>query len=191
MATENSKELILNTALSLFARKGYDGVGVQEICSLAGITKPSLYYYFKNKQGLLLAIAENKGEVLFERLKNALVYRHDFIKGLTDSLYAALTFAVEEPDFFNLHCLLCNAPENSEGKIVYAPLAERILDLFKEFFLLSANEFGNMRGKEKLYALLYHNNITSLSVLKANGQMEFSDQTVYQIVHAFVYGVAN
>lgn len=191
MENTNSKDIILSTAVSLFARKGYEGVGVQEICTSAGITKPTLYYFFKNKQGLLEAVAESKGMELFRRLKDALVYRHDFIKGLTDALTAELSFAAEETDFFSLHCVLLNAAENSEEKKVYAPLAEKILGLFTDFFMQSAAEFGNMRGKEKLYALLYHNNITSLAALRASGRMEFSDETIYRIVHSFVYGVAN
>lgn len=191
MENTNSRNEILTKALSLFARKGYEGVGVQEICANAGITKPTLYYFFKSKQGLLESIAENKGLELFQRLKDALVYRHDFIKGLTDSLIAELSFAAQEPEFFNLHCVLLNSAENSEEKKVYAPLSEKIFGLFTDFFMQSACEFGNMRGKEKLYALLYHNNITSLAALHATGKMEFSDETIYRIVHSFVYGVAN
>ena len=30
--------------------KGYDAVGVQEIVDTAGITKPTLYYYFGSKR---------------------------------------------------------------------------------------------------------------------------------------------
>ena len=32
-----------------FYMKGYDAVGVQEIVDTAGITKPTLYYYFEVK----------------------------------------------------------------------------------------------------------------------------------------------
>ena len=191
MASENSREQILDAAVSLFAEKGYEGVGVQEICQTAGITKPTLYYFFKNKQGLLSSITETYGTQLFDRLKTALTYRHEFIKGLTEALDTSLSFAAEHPDFFSLHCVLLNAPENSEGKAVYAPLAQKILALFTDFFRRSAAEFGNMRGKEELYALLYHNNITALAALRARGTMEFSDERIYQIVRSFVYGVAD
>ncbi len=48
-----NKENILKCALDLFYAKGYDAVGVQEIAEKAGITKPTLYYYFGSKYGLL------------------------------------------------------------------------------------------------------------------------------------------
>ena len=55
MAAEN-REMILQKALELFAGRGYDAVGVQEICAAAGITKPTLYHYFGSKRGLLDAL---------------------------------------------------------------------------------------------------------------------------------------
>ena len=48
-----NKERIMECALDLFYAKGYDAVGVQEIVEKAGITKPTLYYYFGSKLGLL------------------------------------------------------------------------------------------------------------------------------------------
>ena len=44
-----NKELIMKCALDLFYAKGYDAVGVQEIVDKAGVTKPTLYYYFGSK----------------------------------------------------------------------------------------------------------------------------------------------
>ena len=44
---------IMECAKKLFYAKGYDAVGVQEIVDRAGITKPTLYYYFGSKLGLL------------------------------------------------------------------------------------------------------------------------------------------
>jgi AcrR family transcriptional regulator len=43
---------LLAAARQLFAQKGYDGATVREIAALAGVTKPILYYYFGNKEGI-------------------------------------------------------------------------------------------------------------------------------------------
>ena len=55
-----TKEKILSCAEELFYLKGYDGTGVQEIAGQAGITKPTLYYYFGSKRGLLDQLLETK-----------------------------------------------------------------------------------------------------------------------------------
>ncbi|MCR4580003.1 MAG: TetR/AcrR family transcriptional regulator [Treponema sp.] len=191
MENENSKEVIIKNAISLFAKKGYEGVGVQEICQQSGITKPTLYYFFKNKEGLLQAIADSKGQELFSVLQEASIYKHDFIKSLTDILTAEITFASGNPDFFNLHIVLLNAPAASEEKAVYCGLENKINQLFLDFFKKSSAEFGNMAGKESLYSKLFHNNVLAIALSSANGKMIPDDQILYQIIHSFVYGVAN
>jgi len=42
---------LLDTALDLFSRRGYEGTGVQQIVTTAGVTKPTLYHYFGSKIG--------------------------------------------------------------------------------------------------------------------------------------------
>ena len=48
-----NKENLLTCARDLFYARGYDAVGIQEIVDAAGVTKPTMYYYFGSKQGLL------------------------------------------------------------------------------------------------------------------------------------------
>ncbi len=43
---------LLEGALSVFSQKGYEGASVREIIEEAGVTRPVLYYYFKNKEDL-------------------------------------------------------------------------------------------------------------------------------------------
>ena len=48
-----TKERILDAALTLFAEKGYDGVGVDLIAEKAGLKGPSIYKHFKSKEEVL------------------------------------------------------------------------------------------------------------------------------------------
>jgi AcrR family transcriptional regulator len=47
-----NKETIFRVAMELFLAKGYDATTTNDICSAAGITKPTLYYYAKSKRHL-------------------------------------------------------------------------------------------------------------------------------------------
>jgi len=47
-----TKREILKEALKLFAKKGYARTSLEEIANNVGITKPAIYYHFKNKQHL-------------------------------------------------------------------------------------------------------------------------------------------
>ena len=46
----NTKEIILQVALSLFSKKGYSGVSIRDISKEVGIKESSVYNHFKNKQ---------------------------------------------------------------------------------------------------------------------------------------------
>ncbi|MDK9717377.1 MAG: TetR/AcrR family transcriptional regulator [Trichlorobacter sp.] len=52
----NVRQRLLDAALALFSTKGYAATSVRELVEAAGVTKPVLYYYFKNKEGLYLAL---------------------------------------------------------------------------------------------------------------------------------------
>jgi TetR/AcrR family transcriptional regulator len=45
---------ILDEAWSLFQATGYRGVSMDEVCRRCRITKPTLYYYFRDKETLYL-----------------------------------------------------------------------------------------------------------------------------------------
>ena len=63
----DNRQAILDSALTLFYEKGYDAVGVQQIVDAAGVTKPTLYYYFGSKQGLL---SVSSGRAFFQGWKH-------------------------------------------------------------------------------------------------------------------------
>lgn len=48
------RKRLLSGATGLFASKGYAATTVREIVERAGVTKPVLYYYFRNKEGIYL-----------------------------------------------------------------------------------------------------------------------------------------
>ena len=46
------RQRILMAATELFGRQGYSATSVREVVAHAGVTKPTLYYYFANKEAL-------------------------------------------------------------------------------------------------------------------------------------------
>jgi AcrR family transcriptional regulator len=55
-STETVRQRLLAAATDLFARKGYAATTVREIVGSARVTKPVLYYYFQNKEGIYLEL---------------------------------------------------------------------------------------------------------------------------------------
>lgn len=50
------RERILDVARNQFLERGFAATSMQEIADAVGMTKPALYYHFKDKQDLLLAV---------------------------------------------------------------------------------------------------------------------------------------
>lgn len=69
---EQKRLQIVEAALQVFGRKGYQGTRMSDIAQEAGIGKGTIYEYFKSKDELVLAIFE--GIVLeYEQILNQLV----------------------------------------------------------------------------------------------------------------------
>lgn len=54
-----SRKKIVNSAIVLFANKGFDSTSTREICRHAGVNLSLIPYYFGNKEGLYINIIES------------------------------------------------------------------------------------------------------------------------------------
>ncbi|MCR5699009.1 MAG: TetR/AcrR family transcriptional regulator [Treponemataceae bacterium] len=187
--SSETKKFILETATRLFAAKGYDGVGVQEICNESSITKPTLYYYFTSKSGLLSAILEETGSQMLESFEKSSEYRHDFIGSLTSILKGSIEFATLHPDFYRLSCALQNVSSESESGKIYRDFSEKLEGIFQRFFENSVSEIGNMKGKEILFSRIFFQTCQAVSMDMISGRFQNENEISSSIIHSFAYGV--
>ena len=64
---------ILDQATRLFVTRGYNSISMREIAEACGVTKAALYYHFKDKEHLIMAILEgylDEIEVLIKASRN-------------------------------------------------------------------------------------------------------------------------
>ncbi|WFE55245.1 TetR family transcriptional regulator [Micromonospora sp. WMMD1155] len=54
----NTRQAILDSAITAFTRHGYDGVGVREIAANAGVTAMLVNRYFGSKEGLFAEVVD-------------------------------------------------------------------------------------------------------------------------------------
>ena len=68
------KDAILQTATYLFSRKGYKDTAMGELSKMTGVAEGTIFYHFKSKQGVFLAILGSLKEGIlpeFERYRKA------------------------------------------------------------------------------------------------------------------------
>ena len=185
----NNKENILQCALELFASRGYDAVGVQEIVTKAGITKPTMYYYFENKRGLLEAIMKEYATDLLIKVTKASSYNRDITKTLNDVVSEYFSFAVKQPDFFRLKLSLWLAPPISEPFKVILPYIELEQKAMEDLFINAAKDHGNMKGKHVMYALSFLGIVHTYIGISFNGYVKLNDGLAFKVVHQFMHGL--
>jgi AcrR family transcriptional regulator len=57
------RQLLIDTALNLFYSNGINSIGINEVISVSGIAKRTLYAHFESKEALILAALQKRHEI--------------------------------------------------------------------------------------------------------------------------------
>jgi AcrR family transcriptional regulator len=97
-----SRDQILDAALNLFAQKGYAATTIREIVDAAGITAPSLYYYFGNKEGLYLELMQTHCAMIDEAIARPSQTSESARQRLKNLVGRIFQHVIEDRNFFRL-----------------------------------------------------------------------------------------
>ena len=119
-AVSDTRQQLLLAALKSFADRGYAATSVQEIVDAAQVSKPALYYYFKDKAELFQALvdhahderlrlmqeAANRGQTIAEKLEEvvATIFEFSLRNRELMRLAFATAFAAEGEAPGDTHC---------------------------------------------------------------------------------------
>jgi AcrR family transcriptional regulator len=185
----DNRSALLKCALELFAARGYDAVGVQEIVDAVGITKPTLYHYFGSKQGLLQVLLEENASLLSGKLREAAAYQGDLTGSLIRVAKTFFGFALSNPTYYRMQLSMWFSPVESDPFKAVAELNKEQYRIVEELFLQAARDHGNTRGRHQAYALTFVGMLNTYIILWLNGYAEIEDELVYRVVHQFEHGI--
>ena len=185
----DNRSAILANALQLFAARGYDAVGVQEIAEAAGITKPTLYHYFGSKRGLLDALLEKDFAPLTQAVQEAAEYHNDLPLTLEKVMRAYFDFAKSHRAFYRMQLSLWFTPQQGEAFQAVAPWNEKNYRALEQMFLQAAKQHGNMKGRQRAYATTLLGVINTYIGMALNDYVELDAPLVYQAAHQFMHGI--
>ena len=78
-----TRSRILNVALDLFRRKGFEQATLREIAAEAGVSLGNAYYYFDSKEALVMAFYSRASDEMAPLIENALAEAKGFEKRVT------------------------------------------------------------------------------------------------------------
>lgn len=187
----DNRETILLCALELFSKRGYDAVGVQEIAEKAGITKPTLYYYFKSKLGLLEALIAEKGEPLLEKISGIPAGPEPFEQKVCELARVYVDFCRRERQFYFFMLGLMYSPAENEAHEAAAPFIAGQYKLVVEIFSRSAAYLGNMNGRQEQFAIGFLGTVNCCMMVYNEKGMEnmVNEETIDGVIHQFLHGI--
>ena len=87
---EQTRRQLLDIARRLFAERGFAGAGTEEVARRAGVTRGALYYHFRDKRNLFLAVVEDLQQQILDRVQRVASAEADPWEGLRVGLHAYL-----------------------------------------------------------------------------------------------------
>ena len=190
----SNRENILDCSLNLFCKKGYESVAVSEICKEAGITKPTLYHYFKSKYGLLEALLEEKYSEFGVRMEEASNEDGHIESVLYNIARIYMEYASAHINVYLLFLSLEYAPKESESYKAIKPFVTKIFDSVVRVFDRAETTLGNMRGRQFLFATSYIGAMNTYILMRykysENKESFFlAESEVYDVLHQFLHGI--
>lgn len=130
---KEKRELILDTALELFAEKGFHTTSIEQIAKKAGISKGLTYNYFESKNAILDAILKTGFDAIYAHfdIDNDGVLSYNEFEFFIRKSFIAMT---ENQSFWKLYFSLMMQPVVTETYInTYAETSANLSEMLIRF----------------------------------------------------------
>jgi len=152
----NTRMRVLETAIRLFAEKGYAGTSVREIVERAGVSKPVLYYYFQSKEGLFYAILEWATEIQ-QKVLNEIFAASGSVQNRLIFLYRRIRAGIQQyQDLYKMIHSLIYGPPQGAPPFDFFSYQRRMFDAVKKIYAdgAAAGEIRKADADEVAYLVL-------------------------------------
>jgi AcrR family transcriptional regulator len=127
----DTRQLILRAALKRFANGGYAATSVQDIVDDAKVSKPALYYHFKDKAGLFQALVHEAHDERYRILREASANAAGIRAQLENILAGLFDYFGKNRDLMRISfATMFAAPGEVPENLGYADKCERNFEFF-------------------------------------------------------------
>lgn len=100
---DERREEILASAARLFAESGYHATTIDDVAEAAGVAKGTVYWYFRSKKALFLAVLRSVSEIYRTELGRAAEGIGSPLGRLEAALRATFTLTATSPEVYDLY----------------------------------------------------------------------------------------
>jgi AcrR family transcriptional regulator len=188
-----TRRQLLQAALKSFANLGYAATSVRHIVDAAHVSKPALYYYFKDKAGLFDALVDHAHDERYRLMQEAAERGKNLVQKLEEIATAILEFSVQNRELMRLAFATAFAASGeapSQGKC--REKGKRTFEFFRNLI-----EAGQVSGEldrrftvDELAMGIYGQLNSHVMVRLLVPECPLNRETARQIVRLFLEGAA-
>jgi AcrR family transcriptional regulator len=183
-------EEILQAAVGLFARKGFEAASTREIVEAAGVTKPMLYYYFKSKEGLCEAVLARFLSQFYARLRSVIDEPRPPRDALVEVVWTHLDYCRANRDFAKFFYSVFFGPDENPLHTVILESTRPGTELVHEVSAKSAAAGLIDAAKVEALETALNAMINFWVILTIKEEAEVTREVAVQIVDVLLDGLA-
>lgn len=152
------QERIINAALEVFSKNDYKKANTDDIAAIAGISKGSLFYYFKNKESLFLYLFDYVNNLTNEYIKDdGYLEITDFFEIMEHGAKSKLMLLAKNPYILEF-IMNCYFQENSPvSKGIRESINDVIAGVYTTYFShIDTSKFKEGIQFEDVYSILLY-----------------------------------
>jgi AcrR family transcriptional regulator len=150
--SEVTRARILDAALDLFQRHGFDETTMRGIAAAAGVSLGSAYYYFQSKEDLVMAFYERAMDAMTPRMEAALAGANHFEEKVEALM--AVKFEYFQPNRTFLGALLRHSADPQNRLSPFSEATRHIRERDQAYFARMINDSRDVRVPAELAAHL-------------------------------------
>lgn len=108
---EQTRQDLLNAALTVFSRKGFSAARLEDIAEAAGVTRGAIYHHFGSKEALYLALIDEANTVGNSAIERAVGEGGTFVEIVTRILVYSFHLMEDDQRFSEVMALQLNTSE--------------------------------------------------------------------------------
>ncbi len=186
MEVQMRRNQILDAARQLLFSLGIENVSISRISKKAQLGVGTIYFYFKNKEEIFIALQEEGIELLFSMIQQVLENKLGLDEKLVQVAEAYYDFSQNQPEYFNIiNCFLSSAriyfPEKQKKEIDLT--GKKILKVI-EHILLEGVESGFFQEQDpRKFSIMFWGTIHGLIQFKKLEHTTLETENLYLIYH--------
>ena len=181
-----TKRRIFKTAIKLFAEKGFDNAGIEEITAVSGVAKGSLYYHFETKEEIFDTLLDSGFKLLENSIEIKFRHRETAREKIDAIVQILIKIVVLYEEFMTvvISNSLCENERGEKCQKAVSDFCKTIQTVLEEG--IKNNEFRDFDTENMSYLIFSTTYSTALYRLKKN-----RDATSTEIYEEYINALLN